>query len=427
VVEIDQVSIGGSTISSDRYQLDGTDLEIDIGSVTQGEEVSIFARGSKVRAQGGAITVTDPTSEGDVLNTSIAVESVKSGEELRVDVSPTVSSNRIHRATSTSWGSEIAVRISSDGSQKLLLSESGASAGSSATLTESSWSASTESGDIDVIPIEGETPIRDQDNQGPAPRLNVSAGAIEGDQATVTYHDAQSGEEYQIRDVIDDRVVERSQANSPVSFSLTDQNAEYVIEIAPETGDALAVGGGGSSGGPLGGLLPPWLLLLLGVGGAIGFLGLSSERGFVSRSTVILGAGAVVVVALEVASPVSVIAEVRWALVGITSGIIGTIAETGIGVAAGGIALILGVWFVDGRTDRSIPLPLYIGSGALAVFWLVETIAPGAITEGRLPGVEEIGPLIWIALIGGTILLIYRWLGSQQTVVEIAPGGSSDD
>jgi hypothetical protein len=425
VVEIGTVEIDGSPISSDKYAINGTDLSVDIGDVVAGSSVDIYAKASKVRIQGGEVMVTDPTSEGDVLDTAIEVSSIGPDNDLRVDVGPTVSSDRIHRANTTSWGSEIPVRISADGSQELMLSASGASAGSTARITESSWSASIETGDIEVVPLTGETPIRDVEQTGSKPRIEVAAGAVEGDSASLTYHDAQSGEEYQLLHTGEDRVVQRATANSPVVFDVTDQSATLELQLAPLSSDALAVGGGGSSGD---GLLPPWLLLLLGVGGAIGFLGLSNQRGFVTRSTVALGAGAVVIVALEVASPVSIIAEARWALVGITSGLIGAVAETGIAVAAGAIALLLAVWYVDGRTDRSIPLPIYLGSGALAVFWLVETVAPGAITEGRLPGVSEIGPLIWISIIGGSILLIYRWIGSRGTTVEIAAtGGSSDD
>jgi hypothetical protein len=417
VVEIDQVTLEGSTLDSSQYELNGTDLTVSVGSVSQGEQINISARGSKVRVAGGEISVTDPTNEGDSLNSSISIESVGPDDDLRVDVSETVAADRIHRASSTSWGSDVPVRVASDGSQELLLSQSGASAGSTATITESSWSASVGAGDIQVTPKPGETPLRDVEDDGENPRLLIEPGETEGDSAEVTYYDAKSGEEYQIVDVDDDRTVDRATSNSPVTFEITDQSGTYELQLAPLSSDALSVGG--ASGTDSGGLIPPWLLLLLSLAGAIGFLGLSSERGFISRSTVTLGAAGISIVALEIVSPVSIIAEVRWALVGITSTAVGVVASSGLGVTLGAIGILVGLWYVDGRTERSIPIPLWIGAAALSVFWLIETLAPGAITEGRLPGVEEIGPLIWIMILGGGALLIYRWIGSRQTVIEV--------
>ena len=88
------------------------------------------------------------------------------------------------------------------------------------------------------------------------------------------------------------------------------------------------------------------------------------------------------------------------------------------------IALVvpLGLVVIDQRTSISIPIPLYAGAALIVSLVLLESLAPGGIVEPLGAALDEVGPLIWIALIGGSIGLLYIWLRSRRP--EIIIGGS---
>jgi PKD repeat protein len=81
---------------------------------------------------------------------------------------------------------------------------------------------------------------------------------------------------------------------------------------------------------------------------------------------------------------------------------------------AGGAGL-LGVWCLDQRTERDIPTIWVGGAATVLVVIIVESLAPGAITIPLARALDTVGPLVWIAGIGGGIWLVRRWLQTRET------------
>jgi hypothetical protein len=198
----------------------------------------------------------------------------------------------------------------------------------------------------------------------------------------------------------------------------------FLIQLSEEVrGFALGAASSASSGD---GLLPPWLLLILGVVGAIGALALLSrrvegDRLSTGRLPITLGVGglAVVIVAVEVATPYSLVGSLATQVIatgvrGVTGSFAATLATIGV---------LVGLVLLQRRTETEIPLPILGAGGLLSVVWLFESLAPGSITGPLSSALEEVGAAVVILGILSVVALVWLWLRSRRP--EIVIGGSS--
>jgi hypothetical protein len=64
-----------SDVGPANYNLNGTELTVDLGSVSDSETVAVRATGSKARVSGGEIQVTEPTVAGNTLDSKVKLVS----------------------------------------------------------------------------------------------------------------------------------------------------------------------------------------------------------------------------------------------------------------------------------------------------------------------------------------------------------------
>jgi len=123
-----------------------------------------------------------------------------------------------------------------------------------------------------------------------------------------------------------------------------------------------------------------------------------------------------VLVAIEIASPYSLVGSIA------TRGLDSLIGGSFVSLI-GAIGVLVGLVLVQRRTSRTIPTPILVVSGGLAVLWLIESIRPGAILDPLAQGLAEVGAAVWILGIGTVLVLGYLYLRSRRP--EIVIGGGS--
>ena len=145
---------------------------------------------------------------------------------------------------------------------------------------------------------------------------------------------------------------------------------------------------------------------------------------FVSRRLGIGGwllpatATSLTLIAVHVLAPVSPLTRV--AELAYQSNVV-TIAAVG--------ALLIGMWQLDERTSGSVPWYVRGIIGLLSVIWALETLSPGVILGGLRSGIESMGPLIVIVIVGGGAYLIREWIQARRapdTVVRFSAGSEEN-
>jgi hypothetical protein len=205
-----------SSIPEADRQFDGSTLVLDVGDVAAGDSVAVRANGSKVRVNNGEITVLQPTTEGDKLDSEIQLDSW--GDNSNIDVSETLPDN-LHYVENASWSSPNAyVDIDSGGTQKLYLPS--ASSGSTARIATMPMAVST-TGDVEVS----------VETAGKEPTFDVRPGETTGDSVEWNYQhpDIVTGQEWIAYSVSNDRLLDSDTAESPILLETTD--SQQTIEI----------------------------------------------------------------------------------------------------------------------------------------------------------------------------------------------------
>lgn len=232
-----QVNGGGwSSVSSSNYRItDANALVVDIGSVTSGDTVEIRANGSRMETQNMTVTVVEPTTAGDELDSKIRIES--KGQDARM-VLAKGSSAKLYYPTLESWSSPKGyVTIESSGRQTMYLPNS--AAGETFRLKQH---------DTEVVPSSNDVEVRVTDS-GIEPQLRIMPGDTEGDEVKFIYYATTSGETYVLDSVTHDTARDQATANSPVV--LWDDDGLETLEIYKEDGSATTDNSGSSSGSSL--------------------------------------------------------------------------------------------------------------------------------------------------------------------------------
>ncbi|WP_161612613.1 hypothetical protein [Halorubrum tebenquichense] len=403
VAEINDVEYridGGDWQAPPDYELNGTDLHVGLGDVEADTEIDVRATGHKVRAYDGSVRVTEPTVEGDDLSTEVEITDINPDGMFGLRVDETVLGDRLHYASEESWTGESAhAELTSSGTQ--ILRAEDANEGSTMRVSTAPVSVSPESGAI-------EAEVED----GSEPTFSLRKGNTTGsDRIKVTYYDTVTGDRYALWSETREVEVDADRAESPVSF-ITDGSSETYSILQRDAGQQPP------EDPPIGptdqeGTLS-LVLAFVGIGGVL------VGSTFVSRKFNIGGwllpvtATSLTAVAIQVLSPGSPLLRVAQLASESNAVTIGAVA-----------ALLIGMWQLDERTSGKVPWYVRGVIGVLSVVWALETISPGVILGGLRQGVESMGPLIVIVIVGGGAYLVREWIQARRapdTVVEFSAG-----
>ena len=176
----------------------------------------VEATGQKVTVQNGQISVTNPTTPGNELNTSFEITEKNSG--FAIGVGGTVDGDLVHYLDGESWLTPNEhVVIEDNGDQRLKVPN--ATAGASATVRTSTLRASPQS-DVSIE-------LLDTDS---TPRFEVGPAVVTGDSVDYTLTNAESSVEYALVSETQNDLV-RDKAVADGSVTLTDDDASEVLEI----------------------------------------------------------------------------------------------------------------------------------------------------------------------------------------------------
>ncbi|WP_181691551.1 hypothetical protein [Natronomonas sp. LN261] len=430
-VEMARDGGGWTSVPESDYSHDG-DLQVSVGDVAVNESVSVRTTASKVRMQSGEVRVLDPTTEGNDLSTTVEIVDDAGSDPVVVDVSETVSSDRSHVVTSSEWTASDSVRYQSDGTQELRLPD--AVGGSNATIATAPFDVEPRTGDA-VLRVENQT----------EPRVTIEPGSTTGDELSLTWFGGESSEYYELYDVDNNRQIDTGQANSPVTFDLSDGSTTYTIQgwEPPSSVVGIAGGDGGSGAGPpllllvsllgvvgsvvigrrlgIGWLPVPAVVVIVLIGGELttsrsllatisGDLLRGSSGPLLAIVAAVLGVGLLWIVDSRTrrdiptaAFAIPAVAGLGWLVSEVVSGVPEPLIALG-----GGVGVVIGVLAIDRGTSISVPRSVLAGAGLLSAGWTIETIAPGTLTRPLEAGIAEVAPLLALAAVAVVILWIRR-------------------
>lgn len=412
VISVDAIEYrinNGSWTTPPSWSMSGSDLSVEIGSVDKGDHLTVRAEGRRVNILNGDVEITDPTTQGDKLDSKIKVTT--RSDNFGIDTSGT--SDRIHYAAQESWDSSEYVEIDSTGDQIIRLPN--AADGSTARIRRAPLSMSS-SGDPVAVRLD------DPDT----PAWSVTDQASTPDNIQIDYLDPDPLTEYQIYSLSEERSLRTAEEDGGVvSFTADGRTGSYEIrESISTSGAAVAVAGDGGGSSPL-----SIVALLVGLGGSlVGTLILGRRLGIGGTRTR-LGIGLVLgIVGVELATARSVIGDVIFgisrsideissSLIGGSGSIIGGFLDSGAGVLVLGILILIGLVILRRRVG--LPDWLLVSGGLLTGIFVIDEISGGLLT-GAL---DELGPLVWILLLLGGGVLLYRVLAPRP--INIGGGGSS--
>lgn len=403
VVEIDNIEYrldGGNWQPPPSYDLNGTDLHVQIGDIPADTTVNVRATGHKVRAYDGDVKVTEPTVEGDDLATKVEITDLNPDGMFGLRVDETVLGDRLHYASEESWTGESAhAELTSSGTQ--ILRAPDANVGSTMRVSTAPISVTPQSGAIEAEVEDASTPT-----------VSLRKGDTTGsDRVEVTYYDTVPGNRYVLWSETREVEVDADRAQSPVSFITDGATETYSILQRDE-------GAGQTEGGIRGPIETQdtlsLILVFVGVGGVLVGTKLFGRRFGIGGWLLPLTASSLTLIAIHVLAPTSPVTRV--AELAYQSDIV-TVAAVG--------ALLVGMWQLDERTSGSVPWYIRGIVGVLSVVWALETLSPGVILGGLRSSVESMGPLIVIVLVGGGAYLIREWIQARRapdTVVRFSAG-----
>lgn len=399
VIDVRQlsVSVDGTETSAYTSTTQNGTLTVDLGQLSANTTVEVDATGSKVDVVGGDIEVVNRSVGGEPLDSRIRV--ANRTDSFGIYVEGTTDGDLAHYTAEESYQTPTSTSVfTADGRQRL---ETNAPEGGRFNVRATPVGVEAAQGAVEVVITEPET------NADP-PRFTVSQNAETANPDTVDigYYGAQTGEVWALYRTDTGEVIEEATAESPVWFTTSVEGLSYSVEkvaSAPSSGSGVAVATGGSGGSGLD--LTPTAMLL---GTALSLISVFVlGRRFGIESNRVLGglSIAIALVAIEALTNGSVISLTTEALLGPFSG-----SEGAVTVAVG-VALLLGLGVLRGRIG--VPRWIYYVAGGAVVLWLLETITSGAVSGAF----SEVAPLFWVALIGGTLFLLYKRVQPRDIVL----------
>ncbi|OYR68749.1 hypothetical protein DJ79_05060 [Halorubrum ezzemoulense] len=242
VVDVRSVEVrrNGTTwdpLAADRYELNGTDLTAELGDVTEGSMVEVRATGSKVRVRDGLITVLEPTTSSDRLDTRVRIDDA--GPNFGLSVDETVFSDRVHYADNSTWGPQTgATTITAQGDQTLAIPN--ATVGAQTTVR--TWP-------VEVAPVTGQATVTDLAGDRSEPGITVRGDG--NSDVDYTFPNAADGKPYILWSQTNEIVRDEGLASSPIT--LTDDNSDETLVFLVDDGSASSSGPGDGPTGSVGG------------------------------------------------------------------------------------------------------------------------------------------------------------------------------
>lgn len=349
---------GGSwqSISSSSYSLENTKLTVETGSVSAGDTVAVRTTGEKVLSVNGSITVTEPTTSGNRLDSRIRFDSWASDSYLSLGGTP--DEQRIHYLYNETWDeTDSYSEITAEGYNRLHVPN--AAGGSEARVSTVPVRVNAKSGEVE---LEIRNPTQTE------PEFVVRPGSTSGDEVEYTYLSAESGTSWILWSHTEEIVRDSGEANSPVT--LVDDDSGEILQFQLDDDGSSSAGGsedpftgvvaGGAKATPGNALFIAFAAAILA---AVWFLSreFGSGGGIISLRTLFIAeAGLVGLLAIETLSPASFVAGIAQALVSFAG-------EAGAGVAT------------------AMPLALLV-IGGVVVYWLRSRSRPSKIVNFRLGG-----------------------------------------
>ena len=442
VINVRSLEVDG--VEHDEFNAKDGELIVELGDVEAGEETTVTAVGTKIQVHDGDATVLEPTKLGEQLSTDVQIDNP--GPDYAIEVGETAEGERVHWIDQATWSDEDSfARIEADGSQFL---EMDPNDGSQATIRNVP---------VEADVLSGEATFRVED-PGPDPgdiEFQIGPGESAGDSIDLIYYETVSDQTYSLYSVTEDRTVSTETASSPVTFRVSDDAGTYQI-IQDELSSATSVVT--DSTGDVSDTIPDWLLIIVVLSGSIVGIAAGSRRlgstDEVSRGAVLVGAPVIGWLVLEfstidplttqflslvfgpinefVAGFFDLLEAVLLAVVlgvfrgfetfvgSVVAGFFGGFVTGAAGSLLVSTGVLVALLWLEQTTDLSIPLPAWVGVGGFTGIWLLETVSQDSVIGQLSQGLEDIGPLIWLLLVGGGIAIIVAWLRSRQTQVSIA-------
>ncbi|WP_284013253.1 hypothetical protein [Halobaculum litoreum] len=225
-----------SWTGTSNYELDGTTLTVNLGSVDAGETTHVRVNGSRVRVENGSITVTSPTLAGNSLDTEFRMDSWS--ESSYIAVGGSASGEFVHHLMSESWASPSeSVVVEAGGKQRIY-----------APKAPEGGTARARTIPVEVQPENG---VRVSVTDPTQPSFEVGPASASGDAYGVVYHDTVTGDTYRlVSETRDGYVIDEATASSPVTFTDPEDDTELLSVVkANETAGSAGGGGGGGGGG----------------------------------------------------------------------------------------------------------------------------------------------------------------------------------
>ena len=393
VVEIDSLEVrenGGewTTPNENDYELNGTDLHVELGDMAADTSIDVRATGHKIRTYDGDVEIVEPTVEGDDLATEVELTALNDDGRFGLRVDGTELGDRVHYASDESWsGAPAHAEVTASGTQILRADE--ANVGSTMTVSSSSLEVAPQTGAIEV----------EMEEAGDEPRFQLRPGDTVGaDAVDVVYHDTLSGERYVLWSETREVEVDADRALSPVYFTTDGSSETYsILQRDASAGDA---GGAGPTDAQDSLSL---VLVFAGIGGVLIGTTLVGRRFGVGGRLLPITATSLTLIAIHVFAPTSPLERV--AVLAYQSDVV---AVAGVGL------LLLALWQLDERTSGEVPLPVWLVVGGLAVVWALETLSPGVVLGGVREGVSTMAPLLIAGLVIGGGVLVRNWMRARR-------------
>lgn len=231
---------GWSSVSSSKYTLDGTTLTVDFGTVKKNETKEVRADGSKVQPNNAQITVLEPTTANNDLDSKIQLDTWNA--DSYIAVGDTRQGAQIHYITDATWSNpDEHVIIHSTGTQNLYLPNAAAS---------EDFRVKTLG--VKAVAQSGEVNLSVEDVNNDEPKFVVREGAGPDDTVEYTFVDATTDQKYNLHSITHDTTRASGTASSPLT--LTDDDSKETLQFQEDTGSTTTSDGGSSSssGGDLG-------------------------------------------------------------------------------------------------------------------------------------------------------------------------------
>ncbi|WP_373190068.1 hypothetical protein [Halolamina sp.] len=223
---------GGDWQTTTSYTLDGTDVVVQLGSVAAGDTTEVRVNGSLVRVQNGSITVLEPTTAGNSLETTFRVDS--RGENFALQVGGTDEGQFVHYLTNQSWtATEDSAVVESDGSQALYAPN--APEGGTATARTL------------ALEVRPQTDVRVSVTDPARPEVRVGPADVTGDSVEYVFHGG-DGTTHELVSASRDGAIISSSTASPAVLSY-DSDTDELLYIREKASSESNAGGGGGGGG----------------------------------------------------------------------------------------------------------------------------------------------------------------------------------